>query len=69
MKRGRTMALNAKSLLATGAIIIVLLPLAACSGEDAGDPTANDASEVGAFRRAVYEGAPSGPAGRRIPVR
>ena len=40
------MALNAKSLLATAAIIIVLLPLAACSGEDSGDQTANAASEV-----------------------
>jgi hypothetical protein len=43
------MALNAKSLLATGAIIIVLLPLAACGGEDSGDQTANDASEVVRF--------------------
>jgi hypothetical protein len=43
------MALNSKTLLATGAIIIVLLPLAACGGEDSGDQAANDASEVVRF--------------------
>jgi hypothetical protein len=46
---GGTMAPNPKTLFATGAIIIVLLPLAACSREDSGDQTANDASEVVRF--------------------
>jgi hypothetical protein len=43
------MALNSKTLLATGAITIALLLVAACGGQDSGGQTATDASEVVRF--------------------